>query len=272
VRLKIYSVWYIIKVVNIILFEPTEIGKPLPRRDERAVHLLKVLHKNIGDSFDAGVIGGNLGVGLIEAVRLDGVVFSLDVKESPPPRLPICVSVGFPRPIQLRRLLRDLSNLGVEAIDLVGTDMGEKSYRNTKLLTDGGSRMALVEGAAQARDTRLPFLSAYAALDEWLADRPWDKARDTLTSASGRDRSSRINPILIAADNVRPEGSFTLLNTMGHPVVVAVGSERGWSDRERDELESAGFLRLSMGNRALRTETACIAAVVLAMEKTGELG
>ncbi|MDR0643379.1 MAG: RsmE family RNA methyltransferase [Treponema sp.] len=258
--------------MNIILFEPIEIGKPLPKRDERAVHLLKVLHKNTGDSFDAGVVGGDLGSGLIEAVRLDGIVFSLDVKESPPPRLPVCVSVGFPRPIQLKRLLRDLSNFGVEAIDLVGTDMGEKSYRDTKLLTDGGARAALVEGAAQARDTRLPLLSVYATLDDWLVERPWDRARDTLVSASGRDRSLRISPILIAADNVRSEGSFGLLNTMGHPVVIAVGSERGWSDRERDELESAGFLRLSMGSRALRTETACIAAVVLAMEKTGKLG
>jgi RsmE family RNA methyltransferase len=270
--LKIYSAWYIIKAVNIILFEPTEIGKPLPKRDARAVHLLKVLHKNTGDSFDAGVVGGSLGIGLIEAVRLDGVVFSLDVKKSPPPRLPICVSVGFPRPIQLRRLLRDLSNLGVEAIDLVGTDMGEKSYRDTKLLIDGRARAALVEGAIQARDTRLPLVSAYAALDDWLADRPWDRERDTLASASGRDRSFRISPILIATDNVRPEGSFGLLNTLGHPVVVAVGSERGWSDRERNELESAGFLRLAMGSRSLRTETACIAAVVLAMEKTGKLG
>jgi RsmE family RNA methyltransferase len=56
------------------------------------------------------------------------------------------------------------------------------------------------------------------------------------------------------------------------PVVLAVGSERGWSDRERDLFESAGFLRLSLGNRALRTETACVAATVLALEKIGELG
>jgi 16S rRNA U1498 N3-methylase RsmE len=35
-------------------------------------------------------------------------------------------------------------------------------------------------------------------------------------------------------------------------------------------LEEADFQRLSMGSRPLRTETACIAAVVLAMEKIGE--
>jgi 16S rRNA U1498 N3-methylase RsmE len=257
--------------VNIILFDPNEIGKPLPKRDERAVHLLKVLHKQAGDTFDAGILGGNTGTGLIEAVRLDGIVFSLNVREEPPPRLPICIAVGFPRPIQLRRLLRDLSNLGIEAIDLVGTDSGEKSYRDTKLLTDGGARDALIEGAVQARDTRLPRLSAYNTLDDWLAERVWDKQRDTPFSDFGRDRSLRTSPLLIAADNVRPEGALSLLNPMGRPMVIAVGSERGWSDRERAELEKAGFTRLSMGKRALRTETACVAAVILAMEKLGEL-
>jgi RsmE family RNA methyltransferase len=73
-------------------------------------------------------------------------------------------------------------------------------------------------------------------------------------------------------DNVRPEGSLALLSALGETMVLAVGSERGWSDRERDELEKAGFLRLSMGMRAMRTETACVAAAVLALEKIGALG
>jgi RsmE family RNA methyltransferase len=54
--------------------------------------------------------------------------------------------------------------------------------------------------------------------------------------------------------------------------VLAIGSERGWSERERDLFEAAGFLRLSLGSRALRTETACVAAAILALEKIGELG
>jgi len=51
--------------------------------------------------------------------------------------------------------------------------------------------------------------------------------------------------------------------------VLAVGSERGWSEHERDLLDTAGFLRLSLGSRALRTETACIAAAVLAIQSLG---
>jgi 16S rRNA U1498 N3-methylase RsmE len=264
--------------VNIILFEPHEMGKPLRRRDKRTVHLLKVLHKKAGDSFEAGMLGGNRGTGFIESVKLDGsVVYVLNLKEEPPPRYPVRLGLGFPRPIQIRRILRDLSNLGLEAADLFGTELGEKSYRETKLFTDGGARAALIEGAVQARDTRIPFLSAWQTLEGWLEERPWDKPPEgenlpgpnTRLPGPGRPRAS---PILVAADNVRPEGTFANLSAFGQSLVVAIGSERGWSDRERDELEAAGFLRLSMGDRALRTDTACTAAAVLALEKIGALG
>ena len=243
--------------MNLILFEAHEIGKTLSRRDERTIHLLKVLHKKAGDTFDAGVLGGGTCTGKIEKTGIDGLGFSLGEQTPARPRLPIHVGVGFPRPIQIRRLLRDLSSLGVEAIDLFGTELGEKSYRDTKLLRNGGAKAALIEGAAQSRDTTIPELSVFPRLEDWLQS-------DRLLASN--------RTLLIAADNVRPEGALSRMAHTQRPVVLAIGSERGWSDDERDMLEEAGFLRLSLGSRALRTETACIAAAVLAIEKIGRLG
>lgn len=243
--------------VNIILFDENELGEPLPKRDERAVHLVKVLRKKKGDEFDAGVFGVGLCRGKIEGLSADGTLaFSLGAYAPPPPRLPIRIAAGFSRPIQIRRIMRDLSSLGVEAIDLVGSDLGEKSYRDTKLLGDGGARAALVEGAVQSRDVTIPALRAFDSLDEWLSERPQGDG----------------DALLIAADNVRPAGSISRLAGGKARAVLAVGPERGWSDRERGLFESAGFLRLSMGSRALRTETACVAAAVLALEKIGAMG
>jgi RsmE family RNA methyltransferase len=239
--------------MNRILFTPDELGKPLSRMDPRGVHLLKVLGKKAGDTFAAGVLEGDAGTGTIEALRPTGIVFSLSLTEKPPPRTPLRLGVGFPRPIQLKRLLRDCSSLGLNALDLTGTELGEKSYRDTKLFRDGGARSALIEGAAQARDTRLPVLGLYRDLAAWLRERPWE--------AAGQ------NPLLTAADNIRPEGAFSSLGPLRGGAVAAIGAERGWSDRERDMLEEAGFVRLSLGKRALRTETACVAAAVLLMEK-----
>jgi RsmE family RNA methyltransferase len=248
--------------MNLILFDVAEVGKPLSRWDKRTVHLLKVLHKQAGDTFEAGVLGGGIGIGKIETVRFDGsIVCSLDLTREPPARTPVRMGVGFPRPIQLRRLLRDISNLGLLALDLLGTDLGEKSYRDTKLLSNGGAREALIEGAVQARDTRLPVLHSYPDVADWLTERPWEKGPGQIT----------LGTLLVMADNVRPEGSFVNLTPMRRSVVLAIGSERGWTNYERDLFEQAGFIRLSLGSRALRTETACVAAAILAMEKIGEL-
>jgi RsmE family RNA methyltransferase len=254
--------------VNLILFEAHELGKVLPKSDERSVHLLKVLRKKAGDTFEAGLLDGagghgGLGRGKIEKVNSDGSIgFSFEAEAPPVPRLPVRVGVGFPRPIQIRRLLRDLSSLGVEAIDLFGTELGEKSYRDTKLLDDGGARAALIEGAAQSRDTTIPALGVFPNLTDWLRERSWEASSTTL---------SRSVPLLVAADNVRPQGAMSGVTPSRRPVVLAIGSERGWTDRERNLLENAGFIRLSLGSRALRTETACVAAAILAIEKIGEL-
>ncbi len=37
--------------MNILLFDPAEIGRTLSKRDERAMHLRKVLRKGPGDEF-----------------------------------------------------------------------------------------------------------------------------------------------------------------------------------------------------------------------------
>jgi RsmE family RNA methyltransferase len=256
--------------VNLILFEEHELGRALSRRDERTIHLLKVLHKKTGDTFEAGILGGRRGTGIIEKVNLDGsLAYSLRLSEEAPSRLPLRVAVGFPRPIQLRRLLRDLSSLGISAVDLAGTDLGDKNYRNTKLLGEG-ARSALIEGAMQARDTTIPVLALWPRLDDWLAAGPWETAPSK--AAPSKTAPGRRSSLLVAADNLRPEGSLARLSLMRRPAVLAVGPERGWSDRERELLERAGFLRLSLGERALRTETACVAAAALLLEKIGELG
>jgi 16S rRNA U1498 N3-methylase RsmE len=190
----------------------------------------------------------------------------------------------------MRRLLRDLSSLGVSHIDLLATELGEKSYQDTTLLSDGGAEQALIEGAIQSRDTTLPVLATYHSLRAWLSAKPWGAGNVPPVAAKPREAAKpwgagNVPPVaakprvtakptvlLLAPDNVRPMGSMAELPySPGAEAVLVIGSERGWSESERAQLEAAGFLRLSMGSRALRTETACVAAAILALEKIGAL-
>ena len=61
--------------MNICLFNPEEVGKPLSLKDERGQHLVKILHKKEGDSFTAGIVGGAAGLAKITKIAQEGIFF-----------------------------------------------------------------------------------------------------------------------------------------------------------------------------------------------------
>ena len=123
--------------MNIVLFQRDEIGKTLPLKDERAKHIIKVLHKQTGESFEAGIINGKAGQAKILSISDDGISFDFIPLTDGKPLYPITLIVGFPRPIQLKRLFRDAAGLGASRICLCGTELGEKSYMSSNNVERG---------------------------------------------------------------------------------------------------------------------------------------
>ena len=75
---------------------------------------------------------------------------------------------------------------------------------------------------------------------------------------------------LIMLDNV--VGAIALSSaTIGSSAVLAIGPERGWSDRERKLFAESGFKPMLLGSRVLRTETACSAGVAVLLSRMGLL-
>ena len=145
--------------MNICLFTSEEISKPLNKNDERAQHIIKVLHKTPGDTFDAGIIGGAAGIAQITEISGEGQIsFSFVPKTRGKPLYPLTLIIGFPRPIQLRRLLRDVAGLGCCKVILTGTKLTEKSYLDSNVVSDGSAYKMLLDGTAQAASTHVPEL------------------------------------------------------------------------------------------------------------------
>lgn len=246
--------------MNICLFTYEEIKNPLPKNDERARHIVKILHKKEGDSFDAGIIGGAAGIATITEISADGdIFFSFEPKSAGKKLYPLTLIIGFPRPIQLRRLLRDVAGLGVQRVILCGTDLTEKSYLDSNVVSDGSAYQMLLDGTAQAASTHVPILEVAKSLDEVIAG-----SEDLGVT----DCASKI-----ALDNRRPSSSLHdfLVHEASHSVIAAIGSERGWTERERNLLEKAGFSLCSMGIRILRTETAATVASSIILDAMGYL-
>ena len=81
--------------MNLILFESAEIGVPLPRTDPRAGHLLEVLRRKPGDTFDAGVVDGPRGKGTVVRVGEQSLELSFVWGPLPLPLEPLGLLVGL---------------------------------------------------------------------------------------------------------------------------------------------------------------------------------
>jgi RsmE family RNA methyltransferase len=242
--------------VNLILFEPAELGRPLPRTDRRAAHVLGVLRRQAGEAFDAGVIDGPRGTATLTAVGPTTIAFDFQATRPPPPPEPITLVVGLPRPQTARDVLRDATTLGVGALHFVRTEKGEPSYAQSSLWTAGEWRRHVLAGAEQAFATRLPRVTHGTPLAALLADCSALPAGATRLALDNYE-----SPAALAAVSLDPAA----------PLVLALGSERGWSAAERTALRAAGFVCVHLGSRVLRTETAVVAALTLARSRLGLL-
>lgn len=266
--------------MNICLFDEKEIKNPLQKNDERAKHILKVLHKNAGDTFDAGIIGGKAGTAKITKITESGeIFFDFEAKSEGKKLYPLTLIIGFPRPIQLRRLLRDVAGLGCKKVILTGTDLTEKSYLDSNVVTDGSAYQMLLDGTAQAASTHVPELVFYKNLDETLEAIKNEELRMKNCESNAKQAEANFSKSSkIALDNRRAKKSLhDFLKTESadkklQNVFAAIGSERGWTERERDLFEKFGFTLCSMGTRVLRTETAATVASAIILDEMGFLG
>jgi 16S rRNA (uracil1498-N3)-methyltransferase len=230
--------------VNLILFKPEEIGRPLSLHDPRARHILDVLRRGPGDCFDAGIVDGPRGTATVLSSDAAGLLLEFAwSQEQPADFEPITLIVGLPRPQAARRLLEEATALGVQAMHFFTAEKAEASYADSKLWTTDEWRSHLIAGAQQAFTTRLPSVALAPSLSDVISDLPADSGRLALDNYE-------------AACPLSPAG-------VKSPAVLAIGPERGWSAPERDRLRDAGFELVHLGARVLRVETSCIAAVAL---------
>jgi 16S rRNA (uracil1498-N3)-methyltransferase len=242
----------ILRCVNIILFETDKKDNFIELTDFRASHILKVLKLKVGDTFKAGQINKFVGIAEIIAIDNNYIHYKWVEKEKATGENQITLIVGLVRPISMKRILRESGMFGIENIVVVGTDLGERSYKEAKLYKEGTYKKYLLDGAMQAGIATLPNFYLYDKLDNALSE---------IDSKSSK----------IIFDNVKGIKQIRDKKKFEDKVVIAIGSERGWSDKERQLFERESFDFFSMGRYILRTETACCSALALVLSTMGQL-
>ena len=235
--------------MNIILFDKLDEINTLSMNDERARHIKKILKLKIGDSFSAGIINSVKGNAIIKEINNEKIVFSFVPETTEKDTLhPLTLIMAFVRPICMKRILREAVSLGVEKIILSGADLTEKSYSKANFYVKEEYKKVLIDGAMQAAQTSISEVIIKNNIQD--AIREIDNSYDKLL-----------------LDNVLKGKSLSEYEVKNNKSVIAIGPERGFSQRERKLFVANGFTSYTIGKRVLRSETASCAAIALTLSK-----
>lgn len=238
--------------MNLVLVERDELAADGTVRlaDRRARHLREVLGVRVGQEVRAGVVGGELGTAAVLAD--DGTTIDLRLTLTAPPSTPLPVELvlAVPRPKVLTRALETAAAFGVARIDLTNAWRVDKSYLASPRLAPDPLAEALRLGAEQGATTHVPPIAVHARLMGLL-----DGWRSTAATK------------LLAHPGAPPIEHAQLT----WPLVLAIGPEGGWIQRELDTFVDRGFQPVSIGAPILRVEAAVAAALgqLLLLQRRG---
>ena len=233
--------------MNLLLIEAGELATAgtVTLDDRRACHLRDVLGVQVGSQVRAGIIGGELVTA--EVISDDGAAMTLRVVPAgaPPPALGVELVLALPRPKVITRTLEIAASFAIPRIDLTNAWRVDKSYLDSPRLEPGALAMAVRIGAEQGATTRLPEVHVHRRLMSLLDER---------FPALGGPLALR----LLAHPGAPP---IEQVVTARGPVILAIGPEGGWIDRELETFVARGFAPVSLGAPILRVEAAVASAL-----------
>lgn len=205
-------------------------------------HVNKVLAAKVGDTLKIGQLGGQLGsaiIGDITSSRIELRDVQLNIK--PPAKLDVTVVLALPRPKVLRRLIMDMTALGVPDIVLINSYRTQKSYWQSPMLVRLDA--FVLEGLQQGVDTIAPRISLQKRFKPFVEDElPYLTAGHAIVAHPYSEQSF--------AQYMQQQPAHSL------PSVVCIGAEGGWIDYEIALLAAQNCEAVHIGRRILRTEAA----------------
>ncbi|MDQ2701430.1 MAG: 16S rRNA (uracil(1498)-N(3))-methyltransferase [Pseudomonadota bacterium] len=241
------------RVTRVPVDQPLAVGDTVALPEEAAAHLVRVMRLQPGDSctlfngdgrdYQARLLAANKRGAEVEVVGSQVVG-----NES---TLRILLLQGIARGEKMDWILQKATELGVAGFVPVESERSEVRLDAAR----AGKRLAhwrnvVASACGQSGRARVPAVDAPQPLQAALEALP--AMPRFLLDPAATDSIATMAPIADAC-------------------VLAVGPEGGWSPRDRDMLQAAGFGGLRLGPRILRTETAGIAAIAALQSRFGDL-
>ena len=226
--------------MNLVLLQPSDfLSDNRVRLQGRTLkHVLEVHRATAGDTLRVGIVNGRIGHGRIESINSDGMEMRVQLEIDPPAPLPLRLILALPRPKVLNRVIAAATSMGIREIDLINAWRVEKSYWESPRLSDENLRLQSILGLEQAVDTVLPTIRMHKLFAPFV--------RDELPASLSGQHALLAHPYATADAPRRAEDR----------VVLAIGPEGGFIERELDTFKELGFHQIRLGPRILRVETA----------------
>ena len=216
-------------------------------------HVNKVLTAKVGDALKIGQLGGKLGSAIIKDITPDSIQLSdIQLTINPPPKLNLTVVLALPRPKVLRRLMMDMTALGVNDVILINSYRTQKSYWQSPMLTRLDE--FVLEGLQQGVDTVAPRISLQKRFKPFVEDELASLITNRAIVAHPYSALS-FAQYMQQPQLENTEPAHRSVNSL-LPSMVFIGAEGGWIDYEVELLAEQGCMAVNIGPRILRTEAA----------------
>lgn len=204
----------------------------------RLEHVREILGSAVRDELRVGVLGGKIGRGRVESINDEALEMSVHLDSEPPAALPLRLVLALPRPKVLNRTIAAAASMGIREIDLINSWRVEKSYWESPRLSDENLRFQSILGLEQAGDTILPAIRQHRLFKPFVCDELPEIARGRLSVLA------------------HPQSLHEAPRHITQPVLLAIGPEGGFIEREAETFQQIGFTPVNLGERILRVETA----------------
>lgn len=229
-------------------------GTAVALDDRAAGHAVRVLRLRVGDALVLFNGDGNDYTAELVEVRKEHAICRVDSARARSAESPLDIELaqGISRGERMDYTLQKAVELGVQRIVPLASERSQvklSGEREEKRLQHW--RGILLHACEQSGRSRIPELMPVQRLDQWL------------TGSARRGHALFLDP--------EGDASVTSLNGPVTNVSLLVGPEGGLSPAERTLAVQAGFLRLRLGPRILRTETAALTALAALQGIWGDL-